>query len=47
MGYSLKGKIGITITHVFQKLSDEFNHKPNKIRQDKGSEFYNQVLTLG
>ena len=32
---------GITITNAFQKILDESNRKPNKILEDKGSEFYN------
>ena len=28
--------------NAFQKLLDESNHKPNKIRVAKGSEFYNR-----
>ena len=28
----------------FQKILDESNHKPNKIRVDKGSEFYNRAM---
>ena len=45
----LKDKKGVTITNAFQKILDCSNrrqsqsegHKPNKIRVDKGSEFYN------
>ena len=37
----LKDKKGITITNVFQKTLNESNRKPNKMRVDKGSEFYN------
>ena len=40
MGYSFKSK-GITITNVFQKILDESKCKPNKVRVDKGIEFYN------
>ena len=40
----LKDKIGITITHAFQKILDESNCKPNKIWVDKGSEFYNRSM---
>ena len=36
-----KDKKGITITNVFQKTLNESNRKPNKMRVDKGSEFYN------
>ena len=42
--YLWKIKKGITITDVFQKILDESNHKPNKIRVDKGSEFYNRAM---
>ena len=38
----LKDKKGITITNAFQKILDESNRKPNKIRVDKGKEFYNR-----
>ena len=44
MGYSLKDKIGITITNAFQKIIDESNRKPNKMWVDKGSEFYNRSM---
>ena len=37
----LKDKKGITITNAFQKNLKESNRKVNKIRVDKGSEFYN------
>ena len=45
-----KNKKGITITNAFQKVLKESNRreakskgsKPNKIRVDKGSEFYNR-----
>ena len=40
----LKNKKGITITNAFQKILDKSNHKPNKIRVDKGSEFYNRQM---
>ena len=40
----LKDKRGITHTNKFQKTSDESNLKPNKIRIDKGSEFYNRSM---
>ena len=44
MGYSFKDKKGITITNAFQKTLDESKHKPNKIRVDKGSKFYNRQI---
>ena len=34
----------ITITNAFQNILDESNHKPNKIRLVKGSEFYNRSM---
>ena len=37
MGCSLKNKKGITITNAFQKISDESQHKTNKIWVDKGN----------
>ena len=37
----VKDKIYITITNVFQKISDESRRKPNKIWVGKGSESYN------
>ena len=40
----LKDKRGITITNVFQNILKESNRKPNKIRINKGSEFWNRVL---
>ena len=43
---SLKSKKGITITNTFQKLLDEFHRKPNKIRADNGSKFYNGNLNF-
>ena len=39
-----KHKKGITITNAFQKMSKKSNRKPNKIRVDKGSEFYNSSV---
>ena len=42
----LKDKKGITITNAFEKISDEYNRKPNKIQLDKGSEFYNIIKTI-
>ena len=37
----LKDKKGVSIVIVFQKILDSSNRKPNKIRVDQGSEFYN------
>ena len=38
---SLKDKKGITIVNTFQKNLASSKRKPNKIRVDQGSEFYN------
>ena len=35
----LKYKKRIKNTNAFQKILDESNHKPNKLRVDKGSGF--------
>ena len=35
----LKDKKGVSIVNAFQKILDESNRKPDKIRVDKGSEF--------
>ena len=40
----LKDKKSITITNAFQSIVDEFNHRPNNVWVDKGSEFYNRSL---
>ena len=40
----LKDKKCITITNAFQKILDESNGKPNKIRLDEGSKFYNRSM---
>ena len=37
----LKKKKDITIINLFQKILDNSTRKPNKIRVDKGSEFWN------
>ena len=37
----LKDKKGASIVNAFQKILKESDRKPNKIRVDKGSEFYN------
>ena len=39
-----KDKNGITIIKAFQKILTESNRKPNKIRVDKGREFYNSLI---
>ena len=40
----LKYRKEITI-NAFQKALNESNHKPNKIWVDKGSKFYNKIMT--
>ena len=40
----LKNKKSITITNAFQKILDESNRKPNKIRVDEDSEFYHRSM---
>ena len=40
----LTDKIRITIINVFQKILNESKRKPNKIRVDKVSEFYNRSI---
>ena len=40
----LKDKFEITITNASQIILKESNCKPNKIRVDKGSEFYNKLM---
>ena len=42
----LNEKEGITIYNAFKKISNESNHKPNKIWVDKGSEFYKKMMKL-
>ena len=37
----MKDKRGITINNAFQKNLKESNRNPNKVKVDKGSEFYN------
>ena len=37
----LKNKKGISIVKAFQIILKESNRKPNKIWEEKGSEFYN------
>ena len=38
---TLKDKKGITIANAFQKVLNKSDRKPNKLRVDKGSKFYN------
>ena len=40
----LKDKKGTTITKTFQKIS--LNRKTNKMWEEKGSEFYNEIIFL-
>ena len=40
----LKDKKGVTITNAFQKISKQFDRKPNKIWVDEESEFYNNTF---
>ena len=37
----MKDKKGVSIVNAFEKVLDKSGSKPNKIWQDKGSEFYN------
>ena len=41
---SLKDKKSIAITNAFENILKESNHKPNKICEDKGSEFYRRSM---
>ena len=38
----IKDKKGTSIVNAFKKILNDSNRKPNKIRFDQGSEFYNQ-----
>ena len=38
--FPLKGKRGIIITNVFQKILDDSNGKPNEIWEDKSDKLY-------
>ena len=40
----LKDTKSITIVNAFQKILNDSKRKPNKIRLDKGSEFYNRSM---
>ena len=40
----LRDKNDITITNAFQKIFNESKGKPNKIRVDEGSQFYNRSI---
>ena len=39
-----KDKKGVAIVNAFQKILNDSKRKPNKIRVDKGSEFYNKSM---
>ena len=43
----LKDKKSISITNAFQRNLEEYNRNPNKIWEDKGSEFYNNSFKNG
>ena len=43
-GIPLKDKKGISIVNAFNKIIEQSNRKPNKIRVDQGGEFYNNVF---
>ena len=43
----LKNKKGISIVNAYQIILKESNRKPNNIRVDKGSEFYNNSFKNG
>ena len=40
----LKDKKGVSIVNAFQKFLDDSKRKPNKIKVDKGSKFYNRSM---
>ena len=40
----LKDKKGVTIVNAFQNILNSSRRKPNKVRVDEGSEFYNSPL---
>ena len=40
----LKDKKGISILNAFDKLIKQYNRKPNKIWEDQGGEFYNNIF---
>ena len=41
----IKDKKGTSIVNAFKKVLSDSNRKPNKIRVDQGSEFYNNAFT--
>ena len=40
----LRDKKGVTIVNAFQKILDDLKRKPNEIRVDQGSKFYNRSM---
>ena len=40
----LKDKKGISILNAFDKITKQYNRKPNKIWVDQGGEFYNNIF---
>ena len=40
----MKDKKGVSTFNAFQQVLEESNRKPNKIRVDKGTEFYNNCF---
>ena len=42
----LKGKKCVSIVSAFQTILDDSKRKPNKVWEDKGSEFYNRSMKL-
>ena len=42
----LKGKKCVSIVNAFQTILDDSKRKPNKVWEDKGSEFYNRSMKL-
>ena len=44
MGFPSKDKKGVTIVNAFQNILNDSKRKPNKIKVDKGSEFYNRSM---
>ena len=40
----LKDKKGISIINAFNKIIKQYNRKPNKIWEDQGGEFYNNIF---
>ena len=40
----MEDKKGIIVANAFQKMLKKSNRKPNKIREDKGSDFCNRSM---